>query len=89
MQNLQAKVEYLTSDNETLQTTVTSLREEIASLRSILIAHKDCSVAVANGVTGLDGHDHTRTIGTLLTGHPPPGSQPSFVAQVTQPGVRY
>ncbi|KAK4049485.1 Transcription factor [Microbotryomycetes sp. JL221] len=43
--NLQAKVEMLTTDNETLQSTVTNLKEEIQSLRAILSAHANCPVA--------------------------------------------
>ncbi|KAM0791499.1 hypothetical protein ACM66B_005952 [Microbotryomycetes sp. NB124-2] len=42
--NLQSKVEMLTTDNETLQSTVTNLKEEIQSLRAILAAHANCPV---------------------------------------------
>ncbi|RIA93280.1 hypothetical protein C1645_735663 [Glomus cerebriforme] len=52
--NLQAKVEYLTNDNETLQNQAQSLREEILNLKTLLLAHKDCPIAQANGVMGLD-----------------------------------
>lgn len=52
---LQSKVEYLTADNETLQTTVTRLREEVANLRAILGAHGDCQMAVPPGPTGPGG----------------------------------
>jgi len=51
---LQNKVEYLSSDNEKLQTQATSLREEIINLKTLLLAHKDCAVAQANGVVGLE-----------------------------------
>jgi hypothetical protein len=51
---LQAKVEYLTNDNETLQNQAQSLREEILNLKTLLLAHKDCPIAQANGVMGLD-----------------------------------
>ncbi|KAI8576195.1 hypothetical protein K450DRAFT_302928 [Umbelopsis ramanniana AG] len=51
---LQNKVEYLSSDNEKLQTQATSLREEIINLKTLLLAHKDCTVAQANGVIGLE-----------------------------------
>ncbi|KDE08947.1 hypothetical protein MVLG_01037 [Microbotryum lychnidis-dioicae p1A1 Lamole] len=43
--NLQYKVESLTTDNDTLQATVTNLKEEIQSLRAILQAHANCPVA--------------------------------------------
>ncbi|CAG8556590.1 10527_t:CDS:2 [Diversispora eburnea] len=52
--NLQAKVEFLTNDNETLQNQAQSLREEIINLKTLLLAHKDCPIAQANGVIGLD-----------------------------------
>lgn len=58
--NLQAKVEYLTSDNETLTQTVNSLREEISSLRNVLVAHKDCPVQMPNG-------NHPTTIAVALS----------------------
>jgi hypothetical protein len=51
---LQTKVEYLSSDNEKLQTQATSLREEIINLKTLLLAHKDCTVAQSNGVIGLE-----------------------------------
>lgn len=47
--NLQTKVEMLTTDNETLQSTVTNLKEEIQSLRAILAAHANCPVAGSAG----------------------------------------
>ena len=43
--SLQTKVESLTQDNEGLQATVTHLTDEIASLRAILAAHRDCPTA--------------------------------------------
>ncbi|KAK4698633.1 ATF/CREB family transcription factor, partial [Phenoliferia sp. Uapishka_3] len=46
--NLQSKVEILTGDNETLSSTVTNLKDEVASLRAILAAHASCPIAVAN-----------------------------------------
>ena len=48
--NLQAKVEMYGTENDALNATVHSLREEIVSLKTLLLAHKDCSVARANGV---------------------------------------
>ncbi|KAM3588767.1 Transcription factor [Umbelopsis sp. WA50703] len=52
--DLQTKVEYLANDNENLQNQATSLREEIINIKTLLLAHKDCAVAQANGVVGLD-----------------------------------
>ncbi|KAI5858066.1 hypothetical protein BZA05DRAFT_331540 [Tricharina praecox] len=48
--NLQAKVEMYGTENDALNATVQSLREEIVSLKTLLLAHKDCPVARANGV---------------------------------------
>ncbi|KAF9191187.1 hypothetical protein BGZ51_007638 [Haplosporangium sp. Z 767] len=50
LQNLQEKVEYLTVDNENLQRQTSMLRDEIIHLKALLLAHKDCPVAQANGV---------------------------------------
>lgn len=52
--NLQSRVEFLTNDNDQLQATATSLREEVIGLKTLLLAHKDCPVAQTNGVIGLD-----------------------------------
>ncbi|KAM3582325.1 Transcription factor, variant 2 [Umbelopsis sp. WA50703] len=54
LNNLQAKVEYLTNDNEQLQLQANALREEIINLKTLLLAHKDCAVAQQNGVVGLN-----------------------------------
>ncbi|KAI8576975.1 hypothetical protein K450DRAFT_254496 [Umbelopsis ramanniana AG] len=54
LNNLQAKVEYLTNDNEQLQLQANALREEIINLKTLLIAHKDCAVAQQNGMVGLN-----------------------------------
>jgi ATF/CREB family transcription factor len=61
--NLQAKVEMYGTENDALNATVQSLREEIVSLKTLLLAHKDCPVARANGVQ-LD-------IATLAASGPP------------------
>ncbi|KAG0321735.1 hypothetical protein BG000_003126, partial [Podila horticola] len=52
LSNLQAKVEYLSTDNEHLQAQTAALRDEIIHLKALLLAHKDCPVAQANGVYG-------------------------------------
>jgi len=59
LSSLQTKVEYLTADNETLQATIQQLRDEIGTLRSVLIGHKDCPVFNSN-VGGMT------TIGKIL-----------------------
>ncbi|KAK9471246.1 uncharacterized protein V1510DRAFT_368516, partial [Dipodascopsis tothii] len=45
--NLQAKVEYYGSENDALNAQVTALREQVVSLKAILLAHKDCSATRA------------------------------------------
>ncbi|KAG0169448.1 hypothetical protein DFQ30_003633 [Apophysomyces sp. BC1015] len=49
LNNLQSKVEFLTNDNERLQMQSEALREEIVNLKTLLMAHKDCPIAQANG----------------------------------------
>ncbi|KAK4517652.1 uncharacterized protein ATC70_000992 [Mucor velutinosus] len=49
--NLQHRVEYLSTDNEQLQSQATMLREEVINLKTLLLAHKDCAVAQRAGVT--------------------------------------
>jgi hypothetical protein len=49
LNNLQAKAEFLSSDNERLQIQSESLKEEIVNLKTLLLAHKECPVAQANG----------------------------------------
>ena len=48
--NLQAKVELFSSENDGLHAQVTQLREEIVSLKSILLQHKDCPVSQSQGL---------------------------------------
>ncbi|KAI8078068.1 uncharacterized protein B0P05DRAFT_543960 [Gilbertella persicaria] len=49
LNNLQAKVEFLTNDNERLQMQSESLKEEIVNLKTLLLAHKECPIAQAHG----------------------------------------
>ncbi|KAF9343262.1 hypothetical protein BGX26_006006 [Mortierella sp. AD094] len=72
--NLQQKVEYLTTDNEQLLSQTAALRDEIIHLKALLLAHKDCPVAQANGV-------YAETIGAM--GHERPG----YPMQQHQQGV--
>lgn len=44
LENLQARVEYYSSENENLNAQVSNLREQILSLKSILMQHKDCPI---------------------------------------------
>ena len=47
--NLQAKVEFYGQENDSLTSQVSSLREEIVNLKTILMQHKDCPVTAAHG----------------------------------------
>lgn len=55
LQNLQAKVEFYGHENDQLTSQVTSLREEIVNLKTMLLAHKDCPVARSNGLSNMNG----------------------------------
>lgn len=48
--NLQAKVEIFSSENDTLSAQVNQLRDEIMQLKGLLVAHKDCPIAQAQGI---------------------------------------
>lgn len=48
--NLQAKVEMYSAENESLNQQVGQLHEEIRSLRTLLMSHKDCPVGHAQGI---------------------------------------
>ena len=68
---MQAKVDYLANENETLQSHATSLKEEIINLKTLLLAHKDCQIAQANGVVidaigSRNGSNAPITIGAAL-----------------------
>ncbi|KAF2005951.1 hypothetical protein P154DRAFT_542454 [Amniculicola lignicola CBS 123094] len=52
--NLQAKVELFSTENDALSATVTALREEIVNLKTLLLAHKDCPVSHAQGLSGMN-----------------------------------
>lgn len=44
LNQLQAKVEYLAAENERLQNTTVSMREEISRLSAVVVAHRDCGL---------------------------------------------
>ncbi|KPV74614.1 uncharacterized protein RHOBADRAFT_53583 [Rhodotorula graminis WP1] len=79
LQSLQTKVELLTTDNDTLQSTVNNLKEEVHSLRSILAAHANCPVALGNAPPAHHPHGppppHVQHRG--MPGSLPPGLAPS------------
>ncbi|KAF9156716.1 hypothetical protein BG015_002075 [Linnemannia schmuckeri] len=87
--NLQAKVEYLTNDNEHLQGQTAALRDEIIHLKALLLAHKDCPVAQANGVyadsIGLPSHSGNMMNHSRLP-HPMQQQQPGPLRGGPGPG---
>jgi ATF/CREB family transcription factor len=48
--NLQAKVEMYSAENDTLNSQVGQLHDEIRNLRALLMGHKDCPVGQAQGI---------------------------------------
>ncbi|KAI9861565.1 MAG: hypothetical protein M1813_005175 [Trichoglossum hirsutum] len=75
--NLQAKVEIFSSENDALSAQVTQLREEIVNLKTLLLAHKDCPVSQAQGMTSMgmsnmtDFNHHTNPYGMAMAGAGP------------------
>ena len=61
--NLQAKVELFSTENDALSATVTQLREEIVNLKTLLLAHKDCPVAQAQGLQGINMNTYLSEMG--------------------------
>lgn len=64
LNQLQAKVEYLTAENERLQNTTASMREEISRLSAVVVAHRDCGlggVSVARSEALLAGTANVMT----------------------------
>lgn len=51
--NLQQKVEIFSTENDALAATVTQLREEIVGLKTLLLAHKECPVSQAQGISSM------------------------------------
>jgi ATF/CREB family transcription factor len=48
---LQAKVDLYTQENDALTQTVSQLRDQVMSLKQLLLSHKDCPVTAAQGVS--------------------------------------
>ena len=43
----------LSTENDALSAQVTQLREEVVNLKTLLLAHKDCAVSQAQGLSGM------------------------------------
>ena len=86
LSNLQAKVELFSTENDALSQSVTQLREEIVNLRSLLLAHRECPVAVQQGLAGgnmsayLEGNHHNPY------GLAQPNGLPAMTMQMPQAG---
>jgi ATF/CREB family transcription factor len=52
--NLQQKVELYTAENDNLNAQLTSMRDEIVNLKTLLLAHKDCPVSQQQGLTDIN-----------------------------------
>jgi ATF/CREB family transcription factor len=50
--NLQSKVELFSSENDQLSSQISQLREEVVTLKTLLLAHKDCPVTQSQGING-------------------------------------
>lgn len=84
--NLQAKVEMYSAENDSLNTQVAQLHEEVRNLRTLLMGHKDCPVGHAQGIgqflnamqdpTGF-ANQHVNPYGMPMPNGPPmqPGMQ--------------
>jgi ATF/CREB family transcription factor len=51
---LQQKVELYTAENDNLNAQLTSMRDELVNLKTLLLAHKDCPVSQQQGLTDLN-----------------------------------
>ncbi|KAF2119383.1 Aft1 HRA domain-containing protein [Lophiotrema nucula] len=78
--NLQAKVELFSTENDALSGTVTQLREEIVNLKTLLLAHKDCPVSQAQGLSGMN-------MNSFLGGDVANHQNPYGIAQMQPNGV--
>ncbi|CAG8982826.1 hypothetical protein HYALB_00006635 [Hymenoscyphus albidus] len=64
--NLQQKVEIFSSENDQLSQQISSLREEVVNLKTILMAHKDCPVSASQGISGMGMHQFIEGYGTQV-----------------------
>ena len=54
--NLQQKVEIYTAENDSLNSQLSALRDEVVNLKTLLLAHKDCPVSQQQGIGGVGMH---------------------------------
>ncbi|KAL1926932.1 hypothetical protein VTP01DRAFT_5262 [Rhizomucor pusillus] len=99
LNNLQAKVEILTTENEQLQVQAEAMREEIVNLKTLLLAHKDCPVAQSNGFNAAALQKSIPSMmpqqmmasgapaAATIPRNPPTFPQPTFVSTVDRSGA--
>lgn len=56
-------MEIFSSENDALNAQVSSLREDIVNLKTLLLAHKDCPISQAQGLGGLAMNNFAQSIG--------------------------
>ncbi|CAE6400097.1 unnamed protein product [Rhizoctonia solani] len=78
---LQAKVEYLTAENDRLTSTLTGMRDEVTRLSAIVVAHRDCGLGGVALGTQL-AHGATSSINNGQ-----PGAPVSIPVSVAQTGA--
>jgi ATF/CREB family transcription factor len=84
--NLQAKVEYFSAESENLTNEVTALREQVASLKAVVEAHKNCPVQVPQDLMAAAlGSDYV-PMNTVNRGMSMVPMMPQ-AAMVTEPGM--
>ena len=79
--DLQQRVETLTQDNEVLHRSCNMLRDEVTTLRNILLAHRDCPI----GQGGPQGGGNGVIVGNLLAAQANQGQQAYAQAPPAQP----
>lgn len=70
LNSLQAKVEVYASENEGLNAQIQALRDEIVHIKTLLLAHKECPVSVAQGISGMNMHQLMNEGGFTTTINP-------------------
>lgn len=74
VQQLEKKAEDLTNTNAHLQSEITLLRTEVAQLKSLLLAHKDCPVTIAQQRNSQLLSDQTNGVITAANSHGEPAT---------------
>ncbi|EKD13710.1 uncharacterized protein L3040_005670 [Drepanopeziza brunnea f. sp. 'multigermtubi'] len=93
LQNLQTKVEMYSMENDSLNTTITALRDELVNIKTLLLAHKDCPVSHSQGLSNggmqqlMEGgyaNPHMNPYGMAMGQHPQMMANQAFQQQQQQ-----